>query len=427
MDISNIHSLFLKCSSVSIDTRKIEANSLFFAIKGENFDANTFAQEALEKGASYVIIDNENYFIDRRTILVKNSLSTLQDLAKYHRQYLKLPIIALTGSNGKTTTKELINAVLSKKFKTKATIGNLNNHIGVPLTLLSFDSTTEIGIVEMGANHKKEIAFLCELAQPDYGYITNFGKAHLEGFGGIEGVIEGKSEMYNYISASNKLAFINLEDKIQVEKSKILKVFSFGINKENANVNIISTAAYPFVQIHYYDFIIRTHLIGLYNANNINAALTIGKYFEVDDKAIKEALESYIPENNRSQLITKRTNQIILDAYNANPSSMAVAIENFLQLDNANKVMILGDMFELGSESAQEHKTIINMLSVRKDITSYFIGKEFYNHSIKHFNFHFFETFDAFSEYLNGIEIENSSILIKGSRGMALERTLQFL
>ena len=427
MDISYIHSLFLKCSSVSIDTRKIEANSLFVAIKGENFDANTFAKEALEKGASYVIIDNENYFIDQRTILVENSLSALQALAKFHRQFLKLPIIALTGSNGKTTTKELINVVLSKKFKTKATIGNLNNHIGVPLTLLSFDSETEFGIVEMGANHQKEIEFLCELAKPDYGYITNFGKAHLEGFGGVEGVIKGKSEMYQYLAQNDKLAFINLEDKIQVEKSSALKCYTFGIKKEHASVNINSIAANPFVEVQFSDLQIKTHLIGLYNANNINAALAIGKYFGVDDTEIKDALESYIPENNRSQLISKGTNQIILDAYNANPSSMAVAIENFLQLDDSNKVMILGDMFELGTESAQEHKAIINLLLDTKAVAFYFVGKEFYVHRINSTNFHFYETFDAFSEYLNGIKLENSSILIKGSRGMALERTLQFL
>ncbi|WP_304198651.1 UDP-N-acetylmuramoyl-tripeptide--D-alanyl-D-alanine ligase [Flavobacterium alvei] len=427
MDIKYIHSLFLKCNSVSIDTRKIESNSLFVAIKGDNFDANTFAKEALEKGASYVIIDNENYCIDERTILVENSLIALQELAKFHRQYLKLPIIALTGSNGKTTTKELINVVLSKKFKTKATVGNLNNHIGVPLTVLSFTSETEIGIVEMGANHQKEIEFLCEIATPDFGYITNFGKAHLEGFGGVEGVIKGKSEMYHYLSSNGKLAFINLEDKIQVEKSNSLKSYSFGINKENANVNISTIAANPFVEIQYSNHIIQTHLIGLYNANNINAALTIGKYFGVEEIAIKEALESYIPENNRSQLITKGTNQIILDAYNANPSSMAVAIENFLQLDNSNKIMILGDMFELGQESQQEHKAIVNSLLDSKNVTLYFVGKEFYAHKTGKDDFHFFETFDAFSEYLQTTKMENNSILIKGSRGMALERTLNFL
>ncbi|MFE3869546.1 UDP-N-acetylmuramoyl-tripeptide--D-alanyl-D-alanine ligase [Flavobacterium sp. LS2P90] len=427
MDIISIHSLFLKCKSVSIDTRKIESSSLFVAIKGDRFDANTFAKEALEKGASYVIIDNEAYYIDQRTILVEDSLVALQELAKFHREYLKLPIIALTGSNGKTTTKELISVVLSKKYKIKSTVGNLNNHIGVPLTLLSFNSETEIGIVEMGANHKKEIEFLCELAKPDYGYITNFGKAHLEGFGGVAGVIEGKSEMYQYLFHNEKLTFINLEDPIQVEKSKVLKSFSFGINKEKADVNITEVKANPFVVISYAGFTISSHLIGLYNANNINAALTIGKYFGVADLAIREALESYIPENNRSQLVTKGTNQIILDAYNANPSSMNVAIENFLQLDNPNKIMILGDMFELGEESQQEHQAIVTMLFNEEKVKCYFIGKAFYEDRIDKSNFWFYETFETFSDYLKETKIENSTILIKGSRGMALERTLGFL
>jgi UDP-N-acetylmuramoyl-tripeptide--D-alanyl-D-alanine ligase len=427
MDIASIHSLFLKCNSVSIDTRKIEPNSLFVAIKGDRFDANTFAKEALDKGASYVIIDDEVYYIDERTILVEDSLAALQELAKFHREYLKLPIIALTGSNGKTTTKELIAVVLSKKYKVKATVGNLNNHIGVPLTLLSFNSETEIGIVEMGANHKKEIEFLCELAKPNYGYITNFGKAHLEGFGGVQGVIEGKSEMYKYLFSNEKLAFINLEDPIQVEKSKVLKSFTFGINKENADVNITEVQANPFVVIGYSGCTISSHLIGLYNANNINAAFTIGKFFGVADLAIKEALEGYIPENNRSQLLTKGTNQIILDAYNANPSSMTVAIENFLQLENPHKIMILGDMFELGEESQQEHLAIITMLSNEENVKCYFIGKAFYDDRIDKNSFRFYETFESFSDYLKEIKIENSTILIKGSRGMALERTLDFL
>jgi UDP-N-acetylmuramoyl-tripeptide--D-alanyl-D-alanine ligase len=427
MNISSIHSLFLQCVAVSIDTRKILPKSLFIAIKGDNFDANTFAKEALEKGASYVIIDNASYYLDDRTILVEDSLIALQELAKFHRNYLKLPIIALTGSNGKTTTKELIQVVLAQKFKVKATLGNLNNHIGVPLTLLSFNSATEIGIVEMGANHKKEIEFLCELATPDYGYITNFGKAHLEGFGGVEGVIEGKSEMYNYLSENDKLAFVNLEDPIQVQKTKSIKCFSFGQNKVNANINIVDISANPFVTIGYANLIITTKLIGLYNANNVNVALTVGKYFGVEDEAIKQALESYIPENNRSQLLTKATNQIILDAYNANPSSMIVAIANFLQLDSPNKIMILGDMFELGDQSLSEHQNLVNSLLEQKDVFCYFIGYDFYKCKTDNSNFNFFENFDLFSNYLKENTIQNSTILIKGSRGMALERTLEFL
>lgn len=427
MDIAYIHSLFLKSSGVSIDTRKIAEKSFFVAIKGERFDANTFASEALEKGASYVIIDNEDYHIDNRTVLVKDSLVALQELAKYHRNYLKLPIVALTGSNGKTTTKELINVVLAKKFKTKATVGNLNNHIGVPLTLLSFDENTEIGIVEMGANHKKEIEFLCEIAQPDYGYITNFGKAHLEGFGGVEGVIEGKSEMYQYLLKQDKLAFINLEDPIQVEKSKVLKHYSFGVNKENADVKISEIKANPFVEIGFDSLQIKTHLIGLYNANNVNAALTIGKFFEVEDAAIKAALESYIPENNRSQLLVKEGNEIILDAYNANPSSMAVAIANFLQLEKSNKIMVLGDMFELGHESHKEHSALVDSLKNETDVQCFFVGKAFFDCQIAKNNFRFYDSFESFSEGLKTVNFDKNTILIKGSRGMALERTLDYI
>ena len=424
MDISKIHELFLKCASVSIDTRKIQPNSLFFAIKGDNFDANTFAKEALEKGASYVIVDNSNYCIDHRTILVKDSLKTLQQLAQYHRNYLKLPIVALTGSNGKTTTKELIYSVLSSKYTTKATIGNLNNHIGVPLTLLSFTSETEIGIVEMGANHKKEIEFLCDLAQPDFGYITNFGKAHLEGFGGVEGVIQGKSEMYHFLSNNSKLAFVNLDDAIQVEKTRAINHYTFGVNKLEANVIISEVTANPFVTITLLDLKIKSHLIGLYNANNLNAAIAIGNYFKIPYEQIKSALEGYVPENNRSQLITKGTNQIILDAYNANPSSMAVAIENFKQLDNSNKIAILGDMFELGEESFAEHKNIVDSLLNQKEIVCHFVGADFFANRLNVENFHFHATYEDLAAYLNEQKINQSTLLIKGSRGMALERTL---
>lgn len=427
MNIQDIHKLFLKCKSISIDTRKIESNSLFVAIKGERFDANTFANEALDKGASYVIIDNPNFYIDQRTIIVEDSLTALQELAKFHRQYLKIPIIALTGSNGKTTTKELIQVVLSKKYNIKATIGNLNNHIGVPLTLLSFNSETQIGIVEMGANHQKEIEFLCDVAKPDFGYITNFGKAHLEGFGGVEGVIKGKSEMYDYLSENDKMAFLNLEDRIQVEKTKNLKTYTFGINKPNANLSIASVKASPFVEVAYSDLHIKSNLIGLYNANNINAAIAIGKYFDVPNSDIKSAIEDFVPDNNRSQMIRKNTNEIILDAYNANPSSMKVAIENFIELDKSNKIAILGDMFELGTESIIEHKNIIDLLVNQNDIETYFIGKDFYYNRAERENVYFYETFEAFSNTLKQNKLENNMLLIKGSRGMALERILDII
>ena len=427
MEIKNIHSLFLECNSVSIDTRKIENNSMFFAIKGERFDANTFAEEALKKGASYVVIDNNDYFIDERTILVEDTLKMLQELSKFHRNYLKLPIVALTGSNGKTTTKELINVVLSKKYITKATIGNLNNHIGVPLTLLSFDSKTEIGIVEMGANHQKEIEFLCDIAQPDFGYITNFGKAHLEGFGGIEGVIKGKSEMYKFLSDNNKFVFVNLDDAIQHEKTENNLRITFSQKDKNASVFINEISANPFVEINYDGIKLKSNLVGLYNANNINAAITIGKYFKVSNEEIKEAIESYIPENNRSQMLIKNSNEIILDAYNANPSSMEVAIKNFLQLDKENKVAILGDMFELGEESLEEHQQIIALLEKESEVKTYFIGSHFFANKIDSKFVSFFETFDAFSSFIKEEKLQNQLILIKGSRGMALERTLELL
>ncbi|MEK8181171.1 UDP-N-acetylmuramoyl-tripeptide--D-alanyl-D-alanine ligase [Flavobacterium buctense] len=427
MTIQQIHDLFLKCSQISIDTRKIEPNSFFVAIKGERFDANTFAKEALEKGAAYVMIDNENFYVDHRTILVQDSLKSLQELAQYHRNFLKLPIIALTGSNGKTTTKELIKVVLSKKFKTLATVGNLNNHIGVPLTLLSFTKDTEIGIVEMGANHQKEIEFLCEIAQPDFGFVTNFGKAHLEGFGGVEGVIKGKSEMYVYLKSNDKLVFVNLDDEIQNSKTIDVKRYTFGQIDKSADVFIESIVANPFVKIKALGVEIVSHLIGLYNANNISAAITIGHYFGVNPTEIKGAIESYIPENNRSQLLTKGTNEIILDAYNANPSSMKVALENFIQLDKSNKTIVIGDMYELGNESHTEHKFIIDFLDKVASFDCHFVGKDFFaNAKDSHF-LHFYPTFEDFAKHISSLKLDQQIILIKGSRGMALERTLDYI
>lgn len=427
MELNILHTLFLSCSCITTDTRKIEKNSLFIALKGDNFNANTFAKEALEKGAKAVVIDDKNYFIDERTVLVEDSLLTLQALAKFHRNYLKLPIIAITGSNGKTTTKELIHAVLSQKYDVKATVGNLNNHIGVPLTLLSFNTTTEIGIVEMGANHQKEIEFLCDIAAPDYGYITNFGKAHLEGFGGFEGVINGKSEMYNFLKEHQKDVFINLDDPIQAEKTKGITRFSFSTKDNKADVYISNSEANPFVKVYYKENLIHSHIVGIYNANNINAAITIGFYFKVADDLIKKAIEYYIPNNNRSQLSKKGSNQLILDAYNANPSSMAVALQNLIQIPENNKIAFLGDMFELGTESFEEHKALISSVRNEKSITFYFIGQAFYEAKSQQSNFHFFATFEELKTALLDKKFEDSYILIKGSRGMALERVLALL
>lgn len=426
MTLSQIHAIFLSCDAVATDTRKITSNCFFVALKGENFDANSFAKEALQNGAAYALIDNEDYYQDDRTILTEDSLATLQELAKYHRKFLNLPIIAITGSNGKTTTKETVAAILSKKFKIKVTVGNLNNHIGVPLTLLSFNEKTELGIVEMGANHQKEIEFLCSLATPNFGYITNFGLAHLEGFGGYEGVIKGKSEMYTYLSTANKMAFVNFDDPIQKEKTSQIQRYSFSENDHKADLLFSEVQAKPFVQLIANGLVIQSQLLGLYNAENIKAAIAIGSYFEVNSRDIKDAVEHYVPTNNRSQMISIKDHSIILDAYNANPSSMANAILNFRQLEGENKIAVLGDMFELGNEGSKEHKLLIESL-INSGIEVYFVGKHFFKEKITNPKFKFYETFETFAESFRHQKIEKSIMLIKGSRGMALERTLELL
>ncbi|MFL9845285.1 UDP-N-acetylmuramoyl-tripeptide--D-alanyl-D-alanine ligase [Flavobacterium rhizosphaerae] len=426
MTTEELYRYFTECSGICTDTRKISEGCMFIALKGENFDANAFAAEALKKGAKYAVIDTEEYSAGTDTLLVENSLAALQQLAKYHRRQLGLPVIALTGSNGKTTTKELINVVLSQKYSTKATIGNLNNHIGVPLTLLSFTKDTEIGIVEMGANHQKEIEFLCTLAEPNFGYITNFGKAHLEGFGGYEGIIKGKSELYDYLKQHTKTAFVNLDDTIQKEKTKDIPRITFSVTDYNCDVKIDTIDANPLVNVKYNGIHIQSNLIGLYNATNICAAIVIGHYFKISDVKIKSAIEGYTPSNNRSQLFEKDSNTIILDAYNANPSSMAAALENFLQLDAQNKVAILGDMFELGNESDKEHKKIIDLLH-GKELTVYFAGTFFYSNRNNESNRHFYKNFEDLADGVSNTRHRGSTILIKGSRGMALERVLEVI
>ncbi|MCK0180285.1 UDP-N-acetylmuramoyl-tripeptide--D-alanyl-D-alanine ligase [Flavobacteriaceae bacterium S0862] len=426
MNIEALHKLFLKYPTVCTDTRKITKNCLFFALKGENFNGNTFAKNAIEKGAKYAIIDKKEAALNESYILVENVLKTLQELANYHRNFLGLKIIALTGSNGKTTTKELINSVLSKKYKTTATIGNLNNHIGVPLTLLSMDKATQIGIVEMGANHQKEIEFLCAIAQPDYGYITNFGKAHLEGFGSIEGVIKGKSELYDFLKAHDKLVFINANDTTQVKQlNNYQNSYSFGNNTSNCNIEFVE--ANPFVIANYDNINIESQLIGAYNFNNISAAITIGKYFKVSTQEIKNAIESYIPENNRSQIIQKGTNKIILDAYNANPTSMIAALENFEKQQDTLKIAILGDMFELGKDTQKEHQYIADLASTMPFNHLILIGDNFNKTKIVSPKVSVFKSFQDFKNNFNFSQLDKANILIKGSRGMALERVLEML
>lgn len=395
---------------------------MFFALKGDNFNGNTFSTEALKKGAKYVIIDELEYNTSSQTILVENVLETLQQLATYHREYLNIPIIGLTGSNGKTTTKELINTVLSKKYNTTATKGNLNNHIGVPLTLLSMTKDTEIGIVEMGANHLKEIEFLSNIAKPDFGYITNFGKAHLEGFGSIQGVINGKSELYNYLITYKKHIFFNADDTIQNEKLSNYNLKSGFSNQTQNQLNINFLEANPFVTLKFQDQIITSQLIGKYNFTNISAAITIGSYFNVKFSDIKAAIENYAPTNNRSQIINKNSNKIILDAYNANPTSMKAALENFSNLNATYKIAFLGDMFELGDEAQAEHQNITDLITTLNINTVYLIGTNFNSTKTENKKIKQYKTFEALKKSFNTIDITNATLLIKGSRGMALER-----
>ena len=423
-ELSQLHQLFLESTGICTDTRKLKKGNLYLALKGDNFNGNNFAAKALELGADYSIVDEQREEQNDHIIKVEDGLDTLQKLAAYHRKYLNLPILSITGSNGKTTTKELIREVLSKKYKTVSTKGNLNNHIGVPLTLLSMNKETEFGIVEMGANHQGEIASLCKIAQPDYGYITNFGKAHLEGFGGVEGVIKGKSELYNYLIKNKKTIFINYDDEIQVEKSKGTDIISFSEGK-NATHQITFLKADPFVKINTEDTQINSQLIGTYNAKNIAAAICIGKYFKIPVKAIKEAIESYQPTNNRSQIINQNSNQIILDAYNANPTSMKAALENLEAIPAKNKIAILGDMFEVGNTSAEEHQIIIDLLEKLEFSNMMVCGKNFYQTSTQEVLK--FENFEDLKNYIQENNFENATILIKGSRGMALERILEAL
>lgn len=424
MTVQDIHKLFLASTGVCTDTRKIKKGQLFFALKGENFNGNEFAEEALNSGAAYCIIDEESFNTNKDFVLVNNVLESLQQLATFHRDYLKIPILALTGSNGKTTTKELIAAVLSKKFNLAATIGNLNNHIGVPLTLLSMNEQTEFGVLEMGANHQKEIAFLCSIAKPDYGYITNFGKAHLEGFGGFEGVIKGKSEMYHYIKDYGKLFFYNADDILMVEKVSSGNTYSFSEDAK-ADVKVEKVTADPFVVARYNDQEISSKLIGSYNFTNIAAAIAIGNYFNVTDDAIVDALETYEPKNNRSQLIKKGSNTIILDAYNANPTSMKAALEHISTLKEDKKWVILGDMFEVGESTAKEHQAIGDWISGLSFDRAYLIGNAFASIEINNDSIKLFNDFESLKVAFE--TPENATILIKGSRGMKLERVLELL
>jgi UDP-N-acetylmuramoyl-tripeptide--D-alanyl-D-alanine ligase len=451
--IEHLYELFLQHPLISTDTRKISGGSLFFALKGEKFDANTFAASALEAGAAYAIIDNPAYKINEKYVVVDDVLTALQDLARYHRQQLNIPVIGLTGTNGKTTTKELIYSVLSHHYKTQATQGNLNNHIGVPLTILTIDKSHETAVIEMGANHQKEIEFLCGIARPTHGLITNVGKAHLEGFGGVEGVKKGKGELYDYLKKSESpevrksgsrdaagVAFVNGDNEILMEMQHIRdlsNVVLYGSNKDALVTGSIIENS-PLLTLRWTNnkttesHTAKTQLTGAYNLDNILAAITMGVYFGLTDKEINTGIEDYQPKNNRSQIVQTETNTLICDYYNANPSSMFVAIENIGKINANRKVLILGDMFEMGAEAAAEHAAVIKKAMETPVDERIFIGKEFYagspevrkSESPKAGSTFYLTAEDAIIG-LKANPIKNSTILIKGSRGMALERLVE--
>ena len=423
MITSQLYDLFIKCNGVSTDTRSIQKGNLFFSLKGENFDGNKYALEAIKKGAKYAVIDSDK-IENPNFIKVDDVLNSLQKLSTFHRLKLsKTKIIAITGSNGKTTTKELIKNVLNEKYKTTGTKGNLNNHIGVPLTLLQIDKNSDFAIVEMGANHIGEIEFLTNLTKPDIGYITNFGKAHLDGFGGIKGVIKGKSELYNWLLKNNKPILINSDDTIQSNFINSNSI-TFGI-KGKAKFIFKEEKNGDFLTVKYNKNKIDSNLIGSYNFNNIQAAITLGLHFKIEIKSIKNAIKNFTPKNNRSQYIIRNNKKIILDAYNANPTSMHLAIDSFLKY-SGSKMLILGDMFELGKYSKKEHQSIIDKLDKIK-IKAFLLGNEFYKLQKQSIKVLFFKTKnDLISEIIKN-KIEEKNILIKGSRGMKMEEVLEVI
>ena len=428
MNLTQLHDYYKDTSGVVTDSRKLIQNCFFIALRGENFDGNQFAETAIAQGAKYALVDRpEIAEKSDRLLLVDNTLESLQELAQYHRNKLKAKIIALTGSNGKTTTKELIMSVLGKKFDTKATKGNLNNHIGVPLTLLDFDQNTEIGIVEMGANHQKEIDFLCQLTQPDIGLITNFGEAHLEGFGGVEGVIKGKSELYKYLSQTKGTIILNIDDSIQSKWESYSPHYTFGEDaKAYCRLEYLKRKSQPLA-ISTEGKTIESQLFGEYNYSNIAVAVALGKFFDLNLEQIEEGISGYRPTNNRSQIIHKGTNKITLDAYNANPSSMKASITSFVNNREKKGVVILGDMFELGTQTASAHQEILNLVVETNVEDILVVGKYFFKTQTQDPRVQYFSTLEEIKNFLIQNPFDKSDILIKGSRRMTLETLLEQL
>ena len=431
MKIAELYELYKQHPVVTTDSRKCPQGALFFALKGDSFNGNAFAAQALEQGCAYAIVDEVEYAVggDEHYILVEDVLTALQQLAHYHRQQLHIPILGITGTNGKTTTKELCHAVLSKKFKTFATQGNFNNHIGVPLTLLSMDETTEFGIVEMGANHPGEIKTLCEIADPDFGIITNIGHAHLEGFGSYENIIATKKALYDYLLPKNGPVFVNTGDPLLMQLSRDHKRYTYGQEGDLLKGEIKQTVPYLVYSLKTRkgDLYVKTHLVGGYNFDNAMAASAIGMHFGIDPLDIQTAIENYRPSNLRSQLIRSGRNTIILDAYNANPSSMRASVGNFCEMPGEHKVVILGEMLELGTENAAAHEEIVRLTQQGNFDRIFLIGNNF-EHCADKCNFiTWFKDTESFMEYLKSHPLNDSFIFIKGSRGNKLERIVEYL
>ena len=426
MEIQQLYDIYLKHPSAQTDTRKLKQGDIFFALKGPSFNGNEFASKALQAGAAAAVIDEEKYRKDDRMILVDDVLKTLQQLALHHRKQFEIPFIGITGSNGKTTTKELIHSVLSSTFKAYTTEGNLNNHIGVPLTLLKIRKDAQMAVIEMGANHHGEIASYCKYALPTHGLITNCGKAHLEGFGSVEGVRKAKGELFDHLREHGGTVFaMNDYDYLREMSKGISEVSTYGTKDADVVGKILSSD--PFIQVQFekgFNGVVSTSLVGDYNLPNVLAAVAIGKYFKVPDENIREAIRSYEPSNSRSQLLEKGTKKIILDAYNANPSSMKLAVENFARTKASKKLLVLGAMAELGDSSQDEHSEIVDQISRYKWTDVVLVGGDFMkiDHPYKKF-----ESAVKAGEYLRQLDLDNSYLLIKGSRSSQMEKILDHL
>ena len=424
--LATIYQHYLKAHKVSTDSRKIEKDAVFFALKGENFDANDFALKVAEEGiASLVVADRKTLPKHERLIIVDDTLKALQDLAAYHRAQSKATVLSITGTNGKTTTKELVSAVLAKKYNIIHTMGNLNNHIGVPLTLLSIKPETEIAIVEMGANHPGEIEFLCHIADPDYGLITNIGKAHLEGFGSFEGVIKTKTELYRHIKANGKAVFVNQGNPLLWEQSEGQTRITYGRHCA-ADAPVAPGACNPYLSVVWKKHLIQTHLVGSYNFENVAAAIAVGQYFKVDENDIIDALETYTPTNSRSQVIDTEKNRIVMDAYNANPTSMRAALINFANICGEQHLLILGDMRELGTASEDEHRNILALMKELGYKDAMLVGQNFCTYN-ENADWKTFAKVEDLYQYIETHPIEGKHILVKGSRSIQLEKVLPLL